>query len=150
MYVDKNANKPCTLSLSEFGNRRQASLEELQYKTGYKGFTPVEPDKMEVWLMGNLLYTILTDLQVWNKKGYEDQVKRIVAGKRPRIPIHILQRNDPAYAALINALDMSWTYDWKERPSARAIANYLIGELRTITGEEAPDFRISFLNEGSR
>eukprot|EP00985_Skeletonema_marinoi_P019738 scaffold11427_cov231-Skeletonema_marinoi.AAC.9 len=51
-----------------------------------------------------------------------------------------------------NALDMSRAYDWKERPSARAraIANYyLIGELRTITGEETPDFRISFLNEGS-
>ena len=73
---------------------------------------------------------------MWNKKGYEDQVKRIVAGKRPRIPIHILQY-DPA------------GHDWKERPSARAIANYLIGELRTITGEETPDFRISFLNEGS-
>ena len=103
MNVDKNTNKTCTLS--EFGNRRQASLEELQYKVGYEGFTPVEPDKIDVWMMGNLLYTILTDLQVWNKKGYEDQVKRIVAGKRPQIPKRIEKSNDPAHMAMMDALE---------------------------------------------
>jgi hypothetical protein len=106
--------------------------------------------------MGNLLYTILTDLQVWNKKTRGDeniklqQAKRIVAGKRPQIPKRIEKSNDPAHMAMMNALDMTWKYNWKERPSGRAIANYLVGELRTITGEETPDIRIDFLNEGSR
>ena len=154
MYADKYTNGTCTLpkfTMGLFGR----SLEELQYKTGYEGFTPSKPDKIDVWIMGNLLYTILTDLQVWNKKtrGDEDiklkHAKRIVAGKRPQIPNRIKNSNDPAYAALLNALDMTWKYSWKERPSAGAIANYLIGELRTITGEETPDIRIDFLNEGS-
>ena len=149
IYADKITNATCTLpkfSMGLFGR----SLEELQYKTDYEGFTPSTPDKIDVWIMGNLLYTILTDLQVWNKKlrGDEDvklkQAKRIVAGKWPPIPKRIEKSNDPAHIAMMNALDMTWKYNWKERPSARAIANYLIGELRKITGEETPDIRISF------
>jgi len=98
------------------------------------------------------LYTILTDLQVWNKELRSDedfelkQAKSVVAGKRPRIPNEIDKSNDPAHVAMLHALNMTWTYNWKERPSARAIANYLIGELRNITGEESPDIRINFLN----
>lgn len=129
------------------------SLEELQYKVDYEGFTPVKPDKIDVWMMGNLLYTVLTDLQVWDNelRGDEDfklkQAKRLVAGERPPIPKRILGSNDPAHVAMMNALDMTWKYNWMERPSARSIADYLIRELRTITGEEAPDLRINFLNE---
>ena len=155
MYVDTVTNSTCTLpkfTMGLFGR----SLEELQYKTGYEGFTPSTPDKIDVWIMGNLLYTILTDLQVWDKELREDedvkleQAERIVAGKRPPIPERIESSNDPAHAAMMNALDMTWKYNWKERPSARAISNYLFGELVKITGEEAPDIRINFLNERSR
>ncbi len=154
MYADKNTNGTCTLpnfSMGLFGR----SLEELQYKIGYEEFTPSTPDNSDVWIMGNLLYTILTDLQVWNKKlrSHEGvklrQAKRIVAGKRPRIPTRIRESNDPAYVAMLNAIDMTWTYNWKDRPSARAVANYLMGELRNITGEEDPDIRINFLNDRS-
>ncbi len=100
--------------------------------------------------MGNLMYTILTDLQLWNKRLRSNEgvkrkkAKRIMAGKRPQIPKEIEKSNDPAHVAMLNALDMTWKYDWKERPSAREIANYLIGELRIITGEESPDIRIKF------
>ncbi len=84
-------------------------------------------------------------------RSHEDaklrQAKRIVAGKRPQIPKHIRESNGPAHVdvAMLHALNMTWKYDWTERPSARAIANYLVGELRNITGEENPDIRISFL-----
>lgn len=37
---------------------------------------------------------------------------------------------------------MCWTQDWRERPSARSISDYLIGQLREVTGEEKPDFRV--------
>ena len=155
MYVEKNTNQTCALSKFKMGLFGR-SLEELQRKVGYEGFSPVTPDKIDVWMMGNLLYTILTDLQVWNKriKRYDDvklaAAKRLVAGERPWIPRHIQNSNDPAHVAMKNALDMTWKYDSKERPSARSIANYLIGELQEITGEETPDFRINFLNAGFR
>lgn len=37
---------------------------------------------------------------------------------------------------------MCWTQDWKKRPTARAISDYLLGQLREITGEDDPDLRI--------
>ncbi len=86
MYADKSTNGTCTLpkfSMGLFGR----SLEELQYKVGYKGFTPSTPDNIDIWIMGNLMYTILTDLQVWNKRLRSNEgvkrkkAKRIVAGK---------------------------------------------------------------------
>ena len=105
MYANKDTNETCTLSekfsMGLFGR----SLEELQYKIKYEGFTPVKPDKIDVWMMGHLLYTILTDLQVWDKelRSHEDaklrQAKRVVAGKRPQIPKHIRESNDPAHVA---------------------------------------------------
>eukprot|EP00984_Skeletonema_dohrnii_P014454 scaffold6077_cov80-Skeletonema_dohrnii-CCMP3373.AAC.1 len=153
VYVDMNTNETCAISekfsMGLFGR----SLEEMQYKVDYEGFTPVKPDKIDVWMMGNLLYRVLTDLQVWNNKKRRNekvklkQAKRLVAGERPPIPEHILESNDSAHIAMMNALDMTWKYNWMERPSARSIADYLIRELRTITGEEAPDLRINFLNE---
>jgi len=153
MYDNTTTSETCTLTLSKLKEHQlRRSLEELQYRVGYEGFTPSTPDKNDVWIMGDLLYRLLTDTQVW--KGDEDVkmklVKRIVAGKRPQIPKEIEKSNDPAHVAMLNALDMTWTYNWKERPSARAIADYLIGELRNITGEESPDIRINFLNDRSR
>lgn len=153
IYVDKNTNETCTLSdkfnMGLFGR----SLEELQYKIDHEGFTPVKPDKIDVWMMGNLLFAILTDLQVWDKESRSDedvkieQAERLVAGNRPQIPIHIRDSNEPAHLAMKNALDMTWNYNWKERPSARSIADYMTIELMKITGEEAPDLRIKFLND---
>ncbi|KAL7438654.1 hypothetical protein ACHAXM_007367 [Skeletonema potamos] len=153
MYVDVSTNETCTLSnftMKLFGR----SLEELQTELGYEGFTQVKPDKIDVWIMGNLLYTILTDLQVWDKelRSFKNvtlaTAKRLVAGELPRIPQPIQNSSDPAHVAMKTALDMTWRYDSKERPSARSIANYLIGELRTITGEKTPDFRINYPEKG--
>ena len=46
----------------------------------------------------------------------------------------------------LNRLGHTYNYgNWKERPSARAIANYLMGGLREITGEESPDIPINFV-----
>ena len=155
MYIDTKTNSTCKLpkfNMGLFGR----SLEELQYKVDKKKFSPATPDKVDVWIMGNLIYTILTDLQVWDKKLRSDEnvkvanAKRLVSGKRPFIPKRIEKSTDPSHLAMKNALDMAWTYNWKERPSARAIADYLIGQLRTITGEDDPDFRINYLDEESR
>ena len=38
---------------------------------------------------------------------------------------------------------MCWVQDWEERPSARSVSDYLIGQLKKITGEENPDFRVT-------
>ena len=149
MYIDKNTNETCPLSLPQLKRHQlRQSLEELQYRLGYERYTPSTPDKNDVWNMGKLLYTILTDRNKFtfsHDKGDKlEQFKRFVAGKRPWIPQRIEKSNDTALVAMMNALNMTWTYNWKERPSARAIANHLMRGLREITGEESPDIRIQF------
>lgn len=113
--------------------------------TGFKQYTPVTPEKVDVWMMGNLLYTILTDLYVFEKPellGTVDAAKRLVAGERSPVPERIQNSTDPSNMAIMKAIDMCWTQDWRERPSAQSISSYLLDQLRRITGEKDPDVRV--------
>ena len=149
IYIDKNTSETCSLSIFKMGLFGR-SLEELQYKVDKKRSMPVKPDKIDVWMMGNLLYTILTDLQVWDKELRSDAdvklatAKRLVNGETPRFPHLVQESNDPAHLAMKNALNMAWSRNSEQRSSARSIANYMIGELRRITGEVTPDLRVNF------
>jgi hypothetical protein len=144
----------CTTSKFSMGVYGR-SLEEMQKKVGYEGFTPATPSSIDVWMMGNLLYTILTNLTVWNdsirhSESYKlKMANRIVAQKtgltEQLIPQHILNSTDPSYHAMKKGLEMSWTYNWKDRPSAQMIADYLMDELRRITGDDNPDLRVEFV-----
>ena len=155
IYVDKKTNAQCTFA--ELGKNlkvddwKERSLEENQYLTGYKGFTPVTPDKIDVWMMGNVMYTAMTDLYPFEKLRSTPEsildapkiAKAMVAGERSKIPEQIRISDDPSYVAMQKAIDMCWTYSWKERPSARVIADFLMGELRNISGKETPDLRVT-------
>ncbi len=151
---DEKRGSSCTTSKFSSGVYGR-SLEEMQKKVGYEGFTPVTPTSVDVWMMGNLLYTILTNLTVWNdsirhSESYKlKMAKRIVAQKEglttQLIPQHILNSTDPSYHAMKKGLEMSWTYNWKDRPSAQMIADYLTDELRRITGDDNPDLRVEFV-----
>ena len=152
---DEKGRRSCTTSKFSMGVYGR-SLEEMQKKVGYEGFTPVTPTSVDVWMMGYLLYSILTNLTVWDesKRHYMSDslklkmAKRIVAQKEglttQLIPQHILNSTDPSYRAMKKGLEMSWTYNWKDRPSAQMIADYLMGELRRITGDDNPDLRVEF------
>ena len=37
---------------------------------------------------------------------------------------------------------MTWTQDWKKRPTARSVSDFLLAQLKDITGEENPDLRV--------
>ena len=109
-------------------------------------FTPVLPDKIDVWMMGNLIYYILTDLYLFEEPrllGSLQAARTLVAGGRSPLPANIRNSTDASHVALRGALDLCWTQRWTERPSARSIADYLLGALRNITGEEEPDLRVT-------
>ena len=65
-----------------------------------------------------------------------------MAGRRSPYPEHIKNSKDPSHVAIKKALEMTWTQNPNERPSARIISDYLIGQLREITGEDDPDLRV--------
>lgn len=68
--------------------------------------------------------------------------KELISGRRPQFPEHIEKSNDPSIMAVKKALSMCWTQDWKQRPSARSISEYLYSQLQQITGEKDPDVRV--------
>ena len=96
--------------------------------------------------MGMLMYTILTELYLYEKPKLlkrKEASKEIAAGRRSPYPSDIQNSTDPAHIAVKKAIDMCWTEQWRERPAARTIADYLMGQLREITGEVNPDVRIT-------
>ncbi len=111
----------------------------------YPLFTPVKPDKIDVWMMGNVIYYILTDLYTFEKPknlNAEQSGRELIAGRRSPYPKRIEESDDLSHVAIKKALDMCWTQDWTKRPSARKISDYLIRRLRAITGEADPDLRV--------
>ena len=95
--------------------------------------------------MGNLIYTILTDryyVETPENLNAEQTGRALMAGRRSTYPTRIGNSRSPAHRAVKEALDMCFTQEWRDRPSARAISNYLLGRLRDITGEERPDVRL--------
>jgi hypothetical protein len=97
-------------------------------------------------MMGNLMYTILTDLYLFEKPELlttDEATKALLAGKRSPYPEDIEKSIDPAHVAVKTAIEMCWIEKWNKRPSARSIADYLMGQLRVITKEEHPDLRVT-------
>ena len=152
IYVDRKTRDQCKRRHFHMGMWTARSLEEHQGSLGYPDFKPVKPDKHDVWMMGNLMYIIMTDMYLFEIERrrvgvknlkWQDAGKKLIAGERTEFPEHIRNSTDPSYVAMQKALDMCWTYNWTERPSARSVSDYLMGELQKITGEENPDLRVT-------
>ena len=130
------------MSCLESPSRRCVRLKS---SVGDPRFEPFSGDKIDVYMMGNVLYTILTELFLFEEPmvlNIEKTSKEIVAGRRSPYPDEIENSTDPAQLAVKKAVEMCWIEEWRKRPSARSITEYLTGELRNITGEATPDLRI--------
>jgi serine/threonine protein kinase len=145
IYINKQTQEQCTRIQFNMAMWKARSLEEHRYYAGDRTYTGCKPDKVDVWMMGNLIYYILTDLYTFEKPtllSWKDAGRELLSGRRSALPPHIVNSDDPSYIAIIKALDMCWTQDWEKRPSARHISNYLLLKLRIITGEKEPDLRV--------
>ena len=145
IYVNKRTKEQCTRKKFNMAMWKARSLEEYRYYAGDVSYTGVKPDKIDVWMMGNLIYYILTDLYTFEKPtnlSWKAAGRELLAGRRSSLPAYIVNSDDPSYAAITKALDMCWTQGWEKRPSARHISEYLLLKLRIITGEEEPDLRV--------
>lgn len=145
IYVDKTTGEQCKRKNFGMVMWKARSLEEHRTHARDRSFAGVNPDKVDVWMMGNLIYYMLTDLYTFEKPknlSWKDSGKELLAGRRSPLPSHIAESHDSSHVAIRKALDMCWTQKWEERPSARSISDYLIGQLRNITGEDDPDLRV--------
>eukprot|EP00578_Thalassiosira_sp_NH16_P004699 CAMPEP_0181131732 /NCGR_PEP_ID=MMETSP1071-20121207/30613_1 /TAXON_ID=35127 /ORGANISM="Thalassiosira sp., Strain NH16" /LENGTH=505 /DNA_ID=CAMNT_0023218007 /DNA_START=76 /DNA_END=1590 /DNA_ORIENTATION=+ len=145
IYKNKETNEQCVRNSFNMQMWKARSLEEMQLNLQRDKFRPPKPDKVDVWMMGNIIYYMLTDLYTFEKPqnlSWRDSGRELLAGRRSPYPEHIAKSKDPAHVAVKQALDMCWVQKWQERPSARSISDYLMGQLKEITGEENPDVRV--------
>lgn len=93
----------------------------------------------DVFMMGNVMYYILTNQ--WLFEGYSntDASDMIIRGDRSSMPPHIMQSDDRAIKAALHAIEMCWVQDYKTRPTAREVADYIGGELKQIEGVDNLD-----------
>ena len=106
-------------------------------------FEPMDPAAIDAWMMGNLIYYMLTDLYTFEKPknlSWRQSGKELFAGRRSPYPEHVQNSTDPSHTTIKEALSMCWTQRWQERPPLRKISDYLIGKLKEITGQDNPDF----------
>eukprot|EP00568_Trieres_chinensis_P003843 CAMPEP_0183316814 /NCGR_PEP_ID=MMETSP0160_2-20130417/56110_1 /TAXON_ID=2839 ORGANISM="Odontella Sinensis, Strain Grunow 1884" /NCGR_SAMPLE_ID=MMETSP0160_2 /ASSEMBLY_ACC=CAM_ASM_000250 /LENGTH=109 /DNA_ID=CAMNT_0025482703 /DNA_START=1 /DNA_END=330 /DNA_ORIENTATION=+ len=81
------------------------------------------------------MYYILTDKWVFEGHKPEDAIKRMLDGERSPFPTRVSNSSDPAEKVLMEGINMCWTYETEKRPSAGAIADYLLKNIKTIDGQ---------------
>lgn len=97
-------------------------------------------DKVDVFLMGNVMYYIMTQKWIFEGVTTEETRKRLIDGNRSDfgyIPTH------PAEKAVEKAIRWSWTHTPKERPTAREVSSFLKGALKEVDGQEYDIVRVS-------
>eukprot|EP00538_Stauroneis_constricta_P013310 CAMPEP_0119564312 /NCGR_PEP_ID=MMETSP1352-20130426/26601_1 /TAXON_ID=265584 /ORGANISM="Stauroneis constricta, Strain CCMP1120" /LENGTH=593 /DNA_ID=CAMNT_0007613057 /DNA_START=52 /DNA_END=1833 /DNA_ORIENTATION=+ len=92
------------------------SPEEYAYKP--------ETEKVDVYSMGNVLFFLLTQDFPWDDYDKETVYKKVKGGHRPPVPDEILEKKDDNLfvKTMLKAIDMAFTYDARERPGAKEIA----------------------------
>lgn len=104
------------------------SPESLAYRSNEK---EIYREKSDVWMMGNVLFYVLT--KKWCFEGLtDDEAEQLLLnGTHSEIPSDFLNSKHPADEAMVNAIEMAWTYNPDHRPPAKKIANMLERQLKT-------------------
>jgi len=101
---------------------------------GYYEERVVLLDKVDIFMMGNVMYYILTKKWLFEGEKTEDATLRMLKGGRSKFPDQFLKSDDPSIQAVIKAIEMCWTHEAEKRPAAREVSNLLRVALETILG----------------
>ena len=95
-------------------------------------------EKIDVYSMGNIFYSLLMDIKVFDKVPAKKVQKNVLGGLRPPLNDAIKQSSNPVDIALVHAMDMCFKQDPKERASAKYVSDYLQTELQNLGIEDSP------------
>ena len=79
--------------------------------------------------MGNIFYSILTDMDPWEGTSEKKALKEVKAGNRPKIPSSIKSSGDFVDVALRKIMWRCWEHKPEDRPRARTVADFLSKKL---------------------
>eukprot|EP00566_Odontella_aurita_P011879 CAMPEP_0113531968 /NCGR_PEP_ID=MMETSP0015_2-20120614/3789_1 /TAXON_ID=2838 /ORGANISM="Odontella" /LENGTH=383 /DNA_ID=CAMNT_0000430859 /DNA_START=455 /DNA_END=1606 /DNA_ORIENTATION=- /assembly_acc=CAM_ASM_000160 len=122
---DTEKNEPCGFHVGNNPGKFR-SPEEYKYD--------LESEKVDVYSMGNIYYSLLTELWPYEKIKTKTAQEKIMNEERP--PLDNLDGEDPAVIALAAAMKKCWIQDPKRRATAREVQQYLTEEVAKIEGKE--------------
>lgn len=96
----------------------------------YDPKTSVQVDKVDVYMLGNVLYYVHTNHWLYEGLSNEKAMSKIYQGEHSPYPGKIQTSGSPVVIALSKAIEMCWTRDWQSRPTARQVSDYLMSALR--------------------
>ena len=94
-----------------------------------------ETEKIDVYSMGNIFYSLLTDLDPWEETTESNAQQLVLKGKRPEVPQVKAQSVDFVDMALREVMYLCWEHDPAKRPRARNVANFLSKKLTAFNSE---------------
>ena len=87
----------------------------------------VHTEKIDIYSLGNLFYTLYTDMDPWEETSVDSAQENVRQGKRPTIPSE-KECVEPSICPLVTirkCMWMCWEQDADKRPSARELATIL-------------------------
>ena len=91
-----------------------------------------ETEKIDVYSMGNIFYSILTDMDPWEETKEGAAQQAVMKGKRPQVPETIKSSDDYVDKVLMKAMNDCWKHKPEDRWRARAAADYLSTKLSQL------------------
>jgi serine/threonine protein kinase len=92
----------------------------------------METEKIDIYSMGNVFYSILTEKWPYEDDKSRDAQEAVKQGKRPNISSRLQNSDDPAVKAILKAITMSWRHDPEERATALEVKEFLRQELKKL------------------
>eukprot|EP00581_Thalassiosira_minuscula_P015079 CAMPEP_0183732958 /NCGR_PEP_ID=MMETSP0737-20130205/39809_1 /TAXON_ID=385413 /ORGANISM="Thalassiosira miniscula, Strain CCMP1093" /LENGTH=561 /DNA_ID=CAMNT_0025966113 /DNA_START=85 /DNA_END=1766 /DNA_ORIENTATION=- len=81
----------------------------------------IETEKIDIYSMGNIFYSLLTDKDPWEETSTNKAQKNVMKGKRPEVPASIKTSKNPVDVALRKVMWRCWQHKPEDRPRARSV-----------------------------
>eukprot|EP00566_Odontella_aurita_P013358 CAMPEP_0113534126 /NCGR_PEP_ID=MMETSP0015_2-20120614/4990_1 /TAXON_ID=2838 /ORGANISM="Odontella" /LENGTH=457 /DNA_ID=CAMNT_0000433261 /DNA_START=28 /DNA_END=1401 /DNA_ORIENTATION=+ /assembly_acc=CAM_ASM_000160 len=120
---DRQNNETCTFNV---GKNPGVSRSPEEYK--YKDLT----NKIDVYSMGNIFYSLLMEIKVFDGIKSKTAQKTVMRGGRPKLNRTITQSVDPIIIALIRAMRMCQAQQAQDRATAKEVYMFLLSEARKL------------------
>ncbi len=80
-------------------------------------------EKIDIYSLGNVFYTLLTGTIVWEGTEFQERTRRIIEGKTLPIPDYV--NKSLSSKILATVIIDCWTHDAEKRPSIFDVVEYL-------------------------
>jgi len=121
VYWNAQTNQACPIKGDGCGGTNRAPEE---YKGGKHRV--VTSHKIDIYSLGNVLYTILTGHLPFDHDDDHDRIRqRIIRGERPPIGTEFSRSKDQKVQTMLQAIHWCWKHEPTERPTALQVQQLL-------------------------